>query len=48
MENMTFNVPKNAKLIAVPLYEIYNSKKYNSQISAISWLLSAYNFVYEG
>lgn len=45
---MAFNVPKNAKLIAVPLYEIHNnSLKYGNQIAALSWILSGYNFVYE-
>ena len=43
---MTFNVPRNAKLIAVPLYEIHNNTKYGD-LGALSWILSGYNFVYE-
>jgi hypothetical protein len=45
---MTFHIPKNAKLIAVPLYEIHNNPKYGNQISALSWMMSGYNFLYEG
>lgn len=47
-EKMTFNVPKNVKLIAVPFYEIHNNPKYGNHIAALSWILSGYNFLYEG
>ncbi|KAK9473083.1 Cleavage/polyadenylation specificity factor subunit 5 [Dipodascopsis tothii] len=39
------NVPKNMKLLAVPLFELYdNSARYGSQLSAIPQYLSRYNF----
>lgn len=39
------SVPKNMKLLAVPLYELYdNSARYGPQLSAIPHLLSRYNF----
>ena len=38
-------VPKNMKLLAVPLFELYdNSGRYGPQLSAIPHLLSRYNF----
>ncbi|PWN18315.1 cleavage and polyadenylation specificity factor, 25 kDa subunit [Microstroma glucosiphilum] len=40
-------VPKNMKLLAVPLFELYdNSNRYGPQLSAIPHLLSRYNFIY--
>lgn len=46
---MTFaevlSVPKNMKLLAVPLFELYdNTARYGPQLSAIPHLLSRYNF----
>lgn len=39
------SVPKNMKLLAVPLVELYeNSGRYGPQLSAIPHLLSRYNF----
>lgn len=39
------SVPKNMKLLAVPLFELYdNSARYGPQLSAIPHLLSKYNF----
>lgn len=39
------SVPKNMKLLAVPLYELYdNVQRYGPQLSAIPHLLSRYNF----
>ena len=49
---MTYNaevlsVPKNMKLLAVPLFELYdNTARYGPQLSAIPHLLSRYNFEY--
>jgi len=41
------SVPKNMKLLSVPLFELYdNSGRYGSQLSAIPHLLSRYNFEY--
>jgi len=38
-------VPKNMKLLAVPLFELYdNTGRYGPQLSAIPHLLSRYNF----
>ncbi|EPQ30791.1 uncharacterized protein PFL1_01692 [Pseudozyma flocculosa PF-1] len=40
-------VPQNMKLLAVPLYELYdNSARYGSQLAALPHLLSRYNFIY--
>ncbi|SPO32324.1 probable CF25 - polyadenylation factor [Ustilago trichophora] len=40
-------VPKNMKLLAVPLFELYdNSQRYGPQLAAIPHLLSRYNFIY--
>lgn len=42
------SVPKNMKLLAVPLFEVYdNSNRYGAQLSAIPHLLSRYEFKYE-
>ena len=41
------SVPKNMKLLAVPLFELYdNTARYGPQLSAIPHLLSRYNFQY--
>ena len=41
------SVPKNMKLLAVPLFELYdNTQRYGPQLSAIPHLLSRYNFEY--
>ncbi|KAJ2906228.1 cleavage and polyadenylation specific factor 5 [Zalerion maritima] len=41
------SVPKNMKLLAVPLFELYdNVARYGPQLSAIPHLLSRYNFEY--
>lgn len=39
------SVPKNMKLLAVPLFELYdNTARYGPQLSAIPHLLSRYSF----
>ena len=39
------SVPKNMKLLAVPLFELYdNTARYGPQLSAIPHILSRYNF----
>jgi len=39
------SVPKNMKLLAVPLFELYdNTARYGPQLSAIPHLLSRYHF----
>ena len=39
------SVPKNMKLLAVPLFELYdNTARYGPQLSAIPHLLSRYKF----
>ena len=39
------SVPKNMKLLAVPLFELYdNTARYGPQLAAIPHLLSRYNF----
>ena len=41
----SWSVPKNMKLLAVPLFELYdNTARYGPQLSAIPHLLSRYNF----
>lgn len=38
-------MPKNMKLLAVPLFELYdNTARYGPQLSAIPHILSKYNF----
>lgn len=38
-------MPKNMKLLAVPLFELYeNTGRYGPQLSAIPHILSRYNF----
>ncbi|KAH7349987.1 cleavage and polyadenylation specificity factor subunit 5 [Plectosphaerella cucumerina] len=44
-ESKVLSVPKNMKLLAVPLFELYdNTARYGPQLSAIPHLLSRYNF----
>ncbi len=44
-EPEVLSVPKNMKLLAVPLFELYdNTQRYGPQLSAIPHLLSRYNF----
>ncbi|OAA74112.1 cleavage and polyadenylation specific factor 5 [Cordyceps fumosorosea ARSEF 2679] len=44
-KNKVLSVPKNMKLLAVPLFELYeNSGRYGPQLSAIPHILSRYNF----
>lgn len=46
-EQKTFSVPKNMKLLAVPLFELYdNSARYGPQLAALPHLLSRFNYVY--
>lgn len=43
--NKVLSVPRNMKLLAVPLFELYdNANRYGSQLSAIPLYLSRYNF----
>ncbi|KAI7898633.1 Cleavage/polyadenylation specificity factor subunit 5 [Cokeromyces recurvatus] len=42
------SVPKNMKLLAIPLFELYdNSARYGAQLSTIAHLLSRYDFIFE-
>jgi cleavage and polyadenylation specificity factor subunit 5 len=44
---VVLSVPKNMKLLAIPLFELYdNSVRYGPQLAAIPHLLSRYNFIY--
>jgi len=44
-QSKVLSVPKNMKLLAVPLFELYdNTARYGPQLSAIPHLLSRYNF----
>ncbi|KAI6145491.1 cleavage and polyadenylation specificity factor 25 kDa subunit [Pisolithus tinctorius] len=46
-ERKVLAVPKNMKLLAIPLFEPYdNTARYGPQLSAIPHLLSRYNFIY--
>ncbi|KAJ3170810.1 hypothetical protein HK101_011324 [Irineochytrium annulatum] len=46
-EEKLLSVPKNMKLLAVPLFELYdNAARYGPQLSALPHLLSRFNFVY--
>ena len=46
-EKCYFAVPKNFKLIAVPLYDLYsNARRFGPIIASIPQALSRYNFVY--
>lgn len=41
-----FAVPRNMKLLAIPVFELYdNSGRYGPQLAAIPHLLSRYNFI---
>lgn len=43
--NKVLTVPKNMKLLAVPLFELYdNSARYGGQLSSIPLYLSKYSF----
>ncbi|KAA8917487.1 hypothetical protein TRICI_000353 [Trichomonascus ciferrii] len=43
--NKTFSIPQNMKMVAVPLFELYdNATRYGSQLAAIPIYLSKYNF----
>lgn len=43
--NKVLSVPKNMKLLAVPLFELYdNTARYGPQLSAIPHYLSRYRF----
>lgn len=45
IESEVLSVPKNMKLLAVPLFELYdNTARYGPQLSAIPHLLSRYRF----
>jgi cleavage and polyadenylation specificity factor subunit 5 len=45
--NKVLSVPKNMKLLAVPLFELYdNTARYGPQLSAIPHYLSRYRFEY--
>jgi cleavage and polyadenylation specificity factor subunit 5 len=45
IDTEVLSVPKNMKLLAVPLFELYdNTARYGPQLSAIPHLLSRYNF----
>ena len=46
-ERSTFQIPKNMKLMAVPLWELYeNAGRYGALISSIPHLVSRFNFTY--
>ena len=47
-KNKVLSVPKNMKLLAVPLFELYdNSPRYGPQLSAIPHYLSRYRWEFE-
>ncbi|KAF8321328.1 cleavage and polyadenylation specificity factor 25 kDa subunit [Clavulina sp. PMI_390] len=47
-EKKVLAVPKNMKLLAIPLFELYdNAARYGPQLSALPHLLSRYNFIYQ-
>ena len=46
-ERMVFAVPKNFKLLAVPLFELYdNAARYGPVISSLPHLISRYDFAF--
>jgi len=46
-ERMVFAVPKNFKLLAVPLFELYdNAARYGPVIASLPHLISRYDFAY--
>mmetsp|Transcript_25243 Transcript_25243/g.34784 ORF Transcript_25243/g.34784 Transcript_25243/m.34784 type:complete len:132 (-) Transcript_25243:305-700(-) len=46
-EKCTFAVPKNFKLLAVPLFELYDKKeRYGPSIASIPHLLSRFNILF--
>ncbi|KAL1914986.1 uncharacterized protein VTP21DRAFT_7691 [Calcarisporiella thermophila] len=47
-EKKVLSIPKNMKLLAVPLFELYdNGQRYGPQLSSIPHWLSRFNFIYE-
>ncbi|KAL7414510.1 Cleavage/polyadenylation specificity factor subunit 5 [Mrakia frigida] len=43
------SIPKNMKILAVPIFELYdNSARYGPQLACLPHLLSRYNFVFMG
>ena len=47
-ERKVFAVPKNMKLLAIPIFELYdNGGRYGPQLAAIPHLLSRYNFIFQ-
>ncbi|GAA6017889.1 hypothetical protein JCM11491_001205 [Sporobolomyces phaffii] len=47
-QSQVLTVPKNMKLIALPLFELYdNAVRYGPQLAAIPHLLSRINFIFE-
>ncbi|KXS17206.1 cleavage and polyadenylation specific factor 5 [Gonapodya prolifera JEL478] len=47
-ERKVLAVPRNMKLLAVPLFELYdNAARYGQQLSALPHLLSRFNFIYQ-
>lgn len=41
------SIPKNMKLLAIPLFELYdNTARYGPQLAALVTALSRYDFVY--
>ncbi len=46
-EKTLFSVPRNYKLVAAPLFELYdNSAGYGPVISSLPQVLSRFNFIY--
>jgi cleavage and polyadenylation specificity factor subunit 5 len=46
-ENTLLSIPNNVKLLAVPLFELFeNQQKYGPHLSALPHLLSRFHFVY--
>ncbi|KAI9616988.1 hypothetical protein H4Q26_010625 [Puccinia striiformis f. sp. tritici PST-130] len=46
-EKKVLSVPKNMKLLAIPLFELYdNPQRYGPQLAAIPHVLSRFSFIY--
>lgn len=46
-EKKLLSIPKNMKLLAVPLFELYdNAERYGPQLSSLPFLLSRFHFIY--
>ncbi|EGG10959.1 Cleavage/polyadenylation specificity factor subunit 5 [Melampsora americana] len=46
-EKKVLSVPKNMKLLAIPLFELYdNPQRYGPQLAAIPHILSRFSFIY--